>query len=146
MNNEECANETSLECEKEILDVLYKEVVMDMFNKAVKDNNITEIHATGMDMKDPKVMLKVAVCIGAHSKNGDFAKERKLNIKRELIKEINSCHQCTFLDTVDGFADHTYQCPHFGNSKKTDGSNEQDYEVDLQLKEWFERCPKWKEV
>lgn len=67
MKNEECTNETSLACEEEMLDVLYKEVVMSMFNKVVEDNNITEIHATGMDMSNPEDILKVAACIGAHS-------------------------------------------------------------------------------
>jgi len=60
---------------KEELDALYKEVVMDMFNKTVKDNGITEIHATGLDMTNPNDILKVAVYIGAHSKNGAFVKE-----------------------------------------------------------------------
>lgn len=57
---------------KEVLDTLYKEAVMEVFNKALKDNNITEFHATGFDMTDPDDILKVAACIGIHSKNGDF--------------------------------------------------------------------------
>lgn len=69
MNNEECINETSLVCEKEILDALYKEAVMDIFNKAVKDSGITQIHITGLDMMNPDDILKVASVISINSEN-----------------------------------------------------------------------------
>ena len=65
---------------------------------------------------------------------------------REFIEHINSCFHCPYLNMVEGFADHSYECPHFGISSKTDGSNEEDYKVELQLKEWFENCPKWRYI
>ena len=71
MNKEECIGDTR----KEVLDTLYKEAVMRVFNKTVKDNDITEIHATGMDMTNPDDILKVASIIGAHGLNGAFEKE-----------------------------------------------------------------------
>lgn len=67
MNNEECTNETSLACEEEMLDALYKEAAMNVFNQVCKDNGITNIHVTGLDMMNPEDILKVAACIGAHS-------------------------------------------------------------------------------
>jgi hypothetical protein len=67
-------------------------------------------------------------------------------MKRELIQEIEDCYGCPFLETEDGFADHLYRCPHFGDSDKIDCSSEQYAKVHLQIQGWFENCPKWREI
>lgn len=65
-------------------------------------------------------------------------------MKREVFKEIDSCHGCLLLEQNDGFANHWYWCPHFSNSPKTDGSQEEEEKVNLILKGWFENCPTWR--
>jgi hypothetical protein len=69
---------------------------------------------------------------------------KRRHMKRELVKEIENCHSCPFLEKEDGFADHWYRCPHFGESGKNDGSNDEYTKVELQLWGWFQDCPKWK--
>ena len=65
-------------------------------------------------------------------------------MKREVIKEISSCHECPLLEQHDGFADHWYWCPHFGDSPRTDGWAEGENKVRQTLKDWFAKCPTWR--
>ncbi len=65
-------------------------------------------------------------------------------MKRELVKEIESCHSCPLLEEKMDFSCLCFRCPHFGDSGKEDGSNEQYEKVRLQMWGWFQECPKWK--
>jgi hypothetical protein len=65
-------------------------------------------------------------------------------MKREVVSSIDSCHGCPLLETNDGFANHCYWCPHFGDSPKTDGDTRNEHKVNEILKGWFENCPVWR--
>jgi hypothetical protein len=65
-------------------------------------------------------------------------------MNREVLKQIDCCHGCPLLQMQDGFADHWYWCPHFGDSPKTDWDTRNENKVKQILDGWFENCPTWR--
>ncbi len=65
---------------------------------------------------------------------------------REITKEIKKCQDCPFLLKLGEYGWTYYNCPHFGESNKGDGTCKGDEKVEAQLEGWFENCPKWKEI
>jgi hypothetical protein len=68
-------------------------------------------------------------------------------MKRQLIVSIEKCKSCPELLRTDGFASHSYYCPHIkdGYSKEVDDPKSKKI-VEKELSVWFMNCPKWKVI
>lgn len=63
-------------------------------------------------------------------------------LKRISIRDIKSCKDCDFLDTIDGFATHSYICPVIGKVTGEADTTETIEQAESEMREWFEKsCP-----